>query len=217
MMFFRLLNWVFYLPVHLYGRLRVIRIFLRAHLPLSARVLDVGSGPNPWFRSNILCERFLADGVERGGQSVQRKNRPFCNCDATALPFRDKSFDFVYCSHVAEHVDDIEKLFSEVQRVGKAGYIETPNYLFEQLVGTTTHLWALWVEGNVLHAERKWMAGAPARCYHASHRLVNSYPIIPFCTIFIPELRMMNFWWKNDFKFVIHPPPQPLDYTKASE
>jgi len=38
-----------------------------------------------------------------------------------AMPFPDKSFDFVYCAHVLEHVDDPIRACREIMRVGKRG------------------------------------------------------------------------------------------------
>jgi SAM-dependent methyltransferase len=135
--------------------------------------------------------------------------------DATNLPFPDKSFDFIYCSHIAEHIEDIGRFFQEIQRVGKAGYIETPSYLFEQMVGTTTHEWALWVEGNILHAERKWVPGAPERVYHTMHRALARHAAFGFLLALLPEFQPMQFWWKDKFQFELHEAPLPLGATKA--
>jgi len=52
--------------------------------------------------------------------------------DATALPFQSGSFDYVYASHVLEHVDSPELTCKEIMRVGSAGYIETPSPFLEQ-------------------------------------------------------------------------------------
>lgn len=213
-MWIAFLNLLLWPPVYLFGKLRTVKIFLRARLGPSAVVLDIGSGHNPWFRSNILCERFLVDDVERCGPLAVGR-RPLCNADATALPFKDKSFDFVYCSHVAEHIEDLGTFLREIQRVGRAGYVETPNYLFEQAIGTTTHTWALWVEDGVLHAERKWIPAAPARVYHEAHRIL-TYPVVAYVCQRLPELRVMTFWWKDRFDFVLHDAPEPLTPTRAS-
>ena len=50
------------------------------------------------------------------------------------LPFKDKEFDYVICAHVIEHVNDPISFKSEIQRVGKAGYIELPTKLNDNLV-----------------------------------------------------------------------------------
>lgn len=39
--------------------------------------------------------------------------------DIYALPFEDGQFEHVLCSHTIEHVDDPERFFRELQRVGK--------------------------------------------------------------------------------------------------
>jgi len=197
-----------------YHKSRTISIYLKARLPRGAKVLDIGSGSNPWFRSNVLFEKYPDDDTERGGRLV-RDGREIVFGDAEKLPFPDKHFDFVYCSHVAEHVENIGLFFQEIQRVGKAGYIETPNYIFEQAIGTTTHSWALFVEGHVLHAEKKWMAGAPSKTYRAMHHLLARHPLFAFCFIGIEELAVMRFWWKNRFDYAIHPAPSPLEETCA--
>jgi SAM-dependent methyltransferase len=67
-------------------------------------------------------------------------DRPTVLADACRMPFRDKAFDFVIAFHVLEHVADPVSFLRELQRVGKAGYIETPNAIFERLVPYDVHL-----------------------------------------------------------------------------
>ncbi len=54
--------------------------------------------------------------------------------DATHMPqFSDKEFDIVFSNSVIEHVGDDtqqEKMAREIQRVGKAYFIQTPNLFF---------------------------------------------------------------------------------------
>lgn len=54
--------------------------------------------------------------------------------DATAMPqFEDKQFDLVFSNSVIEHVYTYEnqvKMASEIQRVGKRHFIQTPNKYF---------------------------------------------------------------------------------------
>lgn len=49
--------------------------------------------------------------------------------DTTSLPFNDKTFDLIICQYVLEHVKDLKKAVSEVDRVLKPGglvYIDMP-------------------------------------------------------------------------------------------
>jgi SAM-dependent methyltransferase len=111
----------------------------KVSLPIKASdlVLDVGSGSNPHPAADVLLERFL-DPRHRWSPMVI--DRPTVLANACKMPFRDKAFDYVIAFHVLEHVDDPESFLLELQRVGKAGYIETPNALFERLVPYDIHL-----------------------------------------------------------------------------
>lgn len=108
-------------------------------LPIGARdlVLDVGSGSNPHPAADVLLERYL-DAKHRYEPLVV--DRPTILADGCKMPFRDKAFDFVIAFHVLEHVSDPASFLNELQRVGKAGYIETPNAIFERLVPYDVHL-----------------------------------------------------------------------------
>lgn len=104
-------------------------------------VLEIGSGHNPSARSNVLCDKFLVDDTQRGGQIVA--DRPIVEADGQYLPFADNSFDYVICRHVLEHVEDPELMISELERVASRGYIETPSELGERLYGWPYHDWIL--------------------------------------------------------------------------
>jgi SAM-dependent methyltransferase len=88
-------------------------------------VLDIGSGGDPFPYATVLTDRFLEKSPSRC-EALVRDTRPLLVSDIQALPFRDKSFDFVYCAHVLEVVDDPLRACAELMRVGKRGFIETP-------------------------------------------------------------------------------------------
>lgn len=52
-----------------------------------------------------------------------------------ALPFDDKFFDLVLCGQTVEDLADPTRLLDEMQRVGKAGFIESPSRISEQTAG----------------------------------------------------------------------------------
>lgn len=90
-----------------------------------ARVLDVGSGGDPFPSATVLLDRFTGPTRHRHAPLI-RDGREFVEGDITAMPFAGQEFDFVYCAHVLEHVDDPLAACREMMRVGKRGYIETP-------------------------------------------------------------------------------------------
>lgn len=105
----------------------------RLHCPVtdSSLVLDVGSGGNPYARANVLLDAY-EDTPERFHLPLI-KDRPIVFGAAEQMPFRDKAFDFVIASHVLEHSSEPEKFLTELMRISKAGYIETPDAFFERI------------------------------------------------------------------------------------
>ncbi|HVR60804.1 MAG TPA: methyltransferase domain-containing protein [Polyangia bacterium] len=92
------------------------------------KVLDIGSGNHPLAFATHLADLAVEDNnYGRAGSPFKHlAGRPVFNCPVEQMPFADKEFDFVYCSHVLEHVADPERACRELQRVGKRGYLETP-------------------------------------------------------------------------------------------
>lgn len=92
------------------------------------KVLDIGSGHIPFPLATHLADLTLTDHqYGRAGTPFKHiDGKPVYECSVESMPFADKEFDFVYCSHVLEHTGDPVKACRELMRVGKRGYIETP-------------------------------------------------------------------------------------------
>jgi SAM-dependent methyltransferase len=113
-------------------------------------VLDVGSGHLPCPRAAVLADFFPGRTVHRSGAIVE--DRPLVVCSVERLPFRPGAFDFVVCSHVLEHVDSPRRALAELCRVARAGYVETPAYGKDILVGTgNMHRWQVVEFEGTLH------------------------------------------------------------------
>src|SRR3989338_3062409 len=70
-------------------------------------VLDVGSGDKPFWRADVIVDKYLQDDQQRhSGAVVNDKRKIFIEGDVERLPFKDKVFDFVFCSHLLEHVEN---------------------------------------------------------------------------------------------------------------
>ena len=99
------------------------------------KVLDIGCG----YRANKYANT-IADVQDLSHVYPDKK---FIKINEKILPFKDNSFDFVFASHVIEHVEDFEFFISELERVSKKGYIELPSRLGDNIVfeNTTDHIW----------------------------------------------------------------------------
>ncbi len=102
-------------------------------------VLEIGSGDRPNPRSDVLVDRFIEDNTERGGNLTI--DRPLIVADAHQLPFKDKSFDYIVCFHILEHMDNPAQFIREITRVGKRGWIQSPSEVAEKLFHWSFHRW----------------------------------------------------------------------------
>lgn len=103
------------------------------------RVLDIGSGSDPFPYATHLADRFLELTEHRHGE-LRKNGKPMVSADVEYLPFPDKYFDFVYCAHILEHVEDPVRACAEIMRIGKRGYLETPTISDDMLF--------LWAKGR---------------------------------------------------------------------
>jgi SAM-dependent methyltransferase len=126
-----------------------------AHVKFSIRpkdkVLDIGSGAYPFPYATVLVERFIGKTEHRHDKLVTN-GKPLAIANISALPFRDKHFDFVYCSHVLEHVEEPIRACAEIMRVGRRGYIETPTLAKDMLFAWAEgmHKWQVAAIANIL-------------------------------------------------------------------
>ncbi len=67
------------------------------------KVLDVGCGAYPFPYATILVDLYTENSRHRH-LDLRTDGKPFQVADINQLPYDDKSFDFVYCSHVLQYV-----------------------------------------------------------------------------------------------------------------
>jgi len=135
------------------GFLNYLTIHRRWGIKRGDTVVDIGSGNNPIFRADILVDRYIVSDTERYSRIVI--DRPMVNANGSRLPFKENSVDFVYCSHLLEHIPNPAALLSEIERIGRRGIIVTPYRDYEKLDPRKMHLWYIWCENNVLQIEQK--------------------------------------------------------------
>lgn len=131
-------------------------------LPDDALVLDIGGWARPFRRANYVVDAFPYESRGIGGSDGSDAERFTADTWIVAdvnrpLPFADKQFDYVTCSHTLEDIRDPLSLCREINRIGKAGYIETPSRKIETVYGLEGryagyyhHRWLVEVEGDTI-------------------------------------------------------------------
>jgi len=108
------------------------------------RVLEIGPGAYPHHRSDVFLDLKFENENMQLAQSGNEKPafiaNPIFYYDGNKFPFDDQEFDYIICSHVLEHVVDVDKFVSELKRVGKRGYLEFPMIYYDYLYNYDVHL-----------------------------------------------------------------------------
>jgi ubiquinone/menaquinone biosynthesis C-methylase UbiE len=108
-------------------------------------VLEIGPGSTPYHRSNVFLEMKWEDETIQKAQRGELKGnlnseKTIVYYDGTVFPFQNHEFDYVICSHVIEHVPNVDLFLSELFRIAKKGYIEYPTIYFEFIYNINVHL-----------------------------------------------------------------------------
>lgn len=183
---------------------------LHCPVPKSALVLEVGSGGSPYFRANVLIDAYAETRERHWAPFVT--DRPSVLGMGEALPFRDKSFDFVIASHVLEHSADPENFLRELQRVGKAGYIETPDAFMERINPYWDHRSEVTVRDGVLEVRKKsaWLLDPDlVEMYEQRAKEVIAGAVIPSN----PFAFHTRFYWTDQIPFRILNPEIDAGWT----
>lgn len=173
-------------------------------------VLEVGSGGNPHPASDVLLEKYI-DNSHRL-KSI-RIDRPIVLADACRMPFKDKSFDYVIAFHVLEHVDQPELFFAELMRVAKAGYIETPNAIYERLHPFDVHLLEVAEAQGKLIVHRK--SGPVQDPYLSGPGWLERQPVWRDFFEREPKAFHVCFHWRDRIEFEVVNPEQSLAWFKS--
>jgi SAM-dependent methyltransferase len=182
-------------------------------------VLDVGSGHSPSWRSDVLCDRTMEPTMERvygKAYPLRRDWRPLVIADGSRLPFRDKSFDYVICSHILEHVEDPAVFLREIGRVGKRGYIETPSEIKEALICRPYHRWLVGREGDKL-VLRKILDENRSRFGDLFDYLYQNVPEYKAFASRVRELFSVRFEWEGSIKWELRPPDMRFSMDLTNE
>ncbi len=176
-------------------------------LPDRALVIDVGGGMAAFPRADWIIDAvpFDEQGAllkKRAEATTVRFHRDtwveYDLCSRQPWPFADKQFDFATCSHVLEDVRDPVWVCSEMSRIAKAGYIETPSRVVEQSLGVEHpcyagyyhHRWLVSVDRGQLQFRHK------PHSLHSHRRAIVAR--VGFWKGISPEHEIVAHYWQDE-------------------
>ncbi|MFH1551655.1 MAG: methyltransferase domain-containing protein [bacterium] len=173
------------------------------------KVLDIGGWAKPFNRANYVLDympyktRGMASKRGKFGPDKEYFSKEtwivFDICSRKPFPFKDKEFDFIFCSHTLEDISDPIWVCSEINRIGKGGYIETPSRIIEShkniggkwnlnryVAGYSHHRWYVENFGNKL-------------LFTFKNPLIHA--IKEFQVNNVNEPKIMSFFWEDNFEY----------------
>ncbi len=175
------------------------------------KVLEVGPGNTPFYRSDVLLEKIFEDEneafMQAGGTQKKDLKKEIVYYKEDTFPFKNEEFDYVICSHVLEHIPtaQIPLFVSELNRVAKNGYIEVPLYNFELMANLKYHLNLVYIDSShVIHFLSKENVNFSNELYKSFQ---DSMLNIGFNANIIPlnlELFGNGFEYENEIRYKVH-------------
>ncbi|MBF0434246.1 MAG: methyltransferase domain-containing protein [Magnetococcales bacterium] len=173
---------------------------LNLRIPHHALVLEVGSGGNPYPRANVLLDAY-EETRERHWDALVHDRQTVLSFGEN-LPFKDKAFDYVIAAHVLEHTPYPEKFLAELQRVARAGYIETPDAFMERINPYRDHRLEVTVrdDGLVIRKKPAWIYDADlVELYEDRAKSIITRETIPWHA----DDFHMRYFWQDTIKYTI--------------
>lgn len=113
-------------------------------IPAHWNVADIGPGQFPLTRANLYIDRD-AENLKRLSASFRADQNHLVADISNGLPsIKDKYFDYVFCSHVLEHLEDPYTAAATLTRIAKRGTVVLPSAIKEGMF-------------NFEEVEHKWL------------------------------------------------------------
>ncbi|HCL00649.1 MAG TPA: hypothetical protein DHW42_11170 [Candidatus Marinimicrobia bacterium] len=96
-------------------------------------ILDIGAGNGDFAKALERNDIFMVDGNPETVNKYKATYKNYCHSILPDLPFKEKYFDMIHCSHVIEHLypNELYNLLKEINRCLKNNgllIISTPTY-----------------------------------------------------------------------------------------
>jgi len=155
----------------------------------SGLVLDVGGGLCPFPLADITFD--LKGGDVTGDVCI------------TPWPFATDTFEFVVCTQTLEDLRDPIVVCKEMQRVGRAGYIEVPSWKLELSQGHDKMTFASYnLSHGIGYPHHRWIVlkeedGLVFTFKFPYPYLLPKLFILP--EVLVEEVLFLGFFWENKF------------------
>lgn len=165
-----------------FRRARMLRFQALVPVRPETRVLDVGGTIYNWQLAPVRPKLTLANLGPRPADLPEEID--YVEADATALPFEVGQFDVVFSNSVIEHLRDADgqrAMASEVRRVGRRYFVQTPDATFP-------------VEPHLLTPFIHYLPGAWRRALLRNFTVwgVLTRPTPEQCRAFVDEVRLLR-------------------------
>jgi SAM-dependent methyltransferase len=178
------------------------------HIRRCDKVVEVGSGHDPMYRSDVIVEKYIGNNYHRCGDVKIYPHQQFINADGESLPFIDGEFDYAISNQVLEHVEHPELFIAELTRVASRGYIETPSLIGEFLFPKKSHKWAILdIDGKLVFYEKALLGERYQADYGELFLNYLPYQSLPYKLLWYTEgsLMLNRYEWKDGVDFIINP------------
>ena len=173
-------------------------------------VLEIGPGVVPFE----LATDFI-------GSNEKITNYINIDIDKEIFPFENNKFDFVYCRHVLEDIQNPDFALNEITRISKyGGYIETPSPLIEVTKNVDSSQFSNLYCGYIHHRYIVWSNIQKNEIYflpkyscildnilnfhnNYTYNLINNYPIY-WNNYFLFDTKPTIIMYKNGVNFNIN-------------
>jgi len=191
------------------------REFLDYGIKSKDKVLDIGGGHHPFkYATHILDSDNKEFDVQRSNQKIElRKGQTLINGTTDLLPeFKDKEFDFIHCSHIIEHIENLPQCLDEISRIGKRGFIAVPHYLFDFLqVGTVSgHKWFCDYKDDTLRIMKRLPSDYDNKWVSIWAKMMWNGQNVPLCmyweghsTFGVRFLWEIRFFWEDKIDYCL--------------
>lgn len=163
-------------------------------------VIDIGSGDKPFWRADVFLDKLSLDNRQRiSGLDTVHDLGFFVDSDITKTPFKKGAFNYSFCSHLLEHVEDPAAVIDEITRISKSGYLEIPNGILETIKPFHSHLWFVYYTDHQLTFVRK---------SQAQHDLLTKNGLLNQSMIGYAKVPFIQIEWKHRIAYQIINLPQ---------